>query len=176
MTDTQTQPTKFYQKTWFRYLRDITLVLLVITGVGLFQTRNLLATKTPAPTWKLHALDGTPHTLAQYKGKKTLLFFWAPWCTVCHLESDNIKAIKRFYGQDVHVVSVALAYEKTPDVQAFIKKHDIDYTVLLGNKTTQRAYNISAFPTLYVLDEQLRVEHTIVGYTTQLGMHLRLWF
>ena len=151
-------------------------MLAILLGVTAFQSRNLLSDRAPAPAFKLYDMKGRAHDLSQYQGKKTMLLFWAPWCTVCHAESHNVKAIKAAYKDEINVVSVALAYEgDRTKVEGFIKKHDVDYTVLLGHTQTQRDYKISAFPTLYILDEQGRIEDSLVGYTTELGMRLRLW-
>lgn len=151
-------------------------MLAILLGVTAFQTRNLLSDRAQAPHFKLYDMKGRAHDLTQYQGKKTMLLFWAPWCTVCHAESHNIKAIKAAYKDELHVVSVALAYEgDRSQVEGFIAKHDVDYTVLLGHTQTQRDYKVTAFPTLYILDEQGRIEDALVGYTTELGMRLRLW-
>lgn len=155
---------------------DLLIGLTIFSAITAFQTRDLLQDRQPAPPFSLTTMQGQRIDHESLKGKKTLLLFWAPWCTVCHAESHNIKAIKAAYKDEINLVSIALAYEDRADVQAFIDKHQVDYPVLLGHNQTQRSYQISAFPTLYILDEQGRVEDALVGYTTELGIRLRLWF
>ena len=163
------------QRRAVRWGMDLAFGLIIFLAITAFQTRHLLGGRSPAPDFVLTDMAGQRHELRQYHGKKTLLLFWAPWCTVCHAESDNVKAIKAAYGQDVHVVSVALGYERPEQVQAFMDKHQVDYTVLLGHAQTQRDYKVSAFPTLYLLDERGQIRHALMGYTTTLGMRVRLW-
>src|SRR5947209_6278565 len=47
-----------------------------------------------APDFALPALDGRTISLAQYRGKKIVLSFWASWCEPCRLETP---ALKEFY-------------------------------------------------------------------------------
>jgi peroxiredoxin len=159
-----------------RWAIDLTIVALVFTAVSMWQTRDLVDTGEPAPPTTLHSLDGDEISLNQYKGKKTMVVFWAPWCGVCGAESDNIDRVKSMLGDRVNVTSVVLDYRSRDDIQGFIDEHDVQYPVLLGTSQTAEDFNVSVFPTLYILDEEGRIEHTLAGYTTTLGMLWRVFF
>jgi len=156
-----------------RLLLDALLVLAVVTGAGLWQTRGHLGTGT-APALALRSLDGQPVSLEGLRGKPVLVAFWAPWCGVCSAQSDNLARARRWAGDRAHVVSVAAAYGDEAEVRAHVGAKGIDYPVWLGGDEATRAFRVEVFPTIYFLDAQGRVKGSVAGYTTTLGMLGRL--
>jgi hypothetical protein len=47
--------------------------------------------------------------------------------------------------------------------------------VLMGNDELEEAYGVTAFPTIFVLSSEGRIQESSVGYTTRLGFLWRLW-
>lgn len=157
---------------WFRWGVDLLVVLCVVLGVGLYQTRGHLA--GPAPAFALVGLDGREVSLADLKGKPTLLAFWAPWCGVCRTESPNLSWVQKLVGSRARVISVASAWEQVGQVQAYVQQQGVDYPVLLDGVGLSRAFNVEAFPTVYFLDDAGNIKGSVVGYTTTLGLLARL--
>lgn len=166
---------KWRQTRWFRWGSDAAFVVVLFVAVSMVQNRGLLPAGEHAPKLELTSLDGTAQTLGgPTPGQRTLLVFWAPWCGVCGAESDNVDRVRRWLGDRVRVVSVALGYAGLDSVRDFVAEQSVAYPVLLGRDRVQKAYQVSAFPTLYVLDERGRIAHRATGYTTTLGMLWRL--
>jgi peroxiredoxin len=157
-----------------RIASDVLVVALIFAGASAWQTRALLPGGRPAPDFTLTDLAGAPHQLAELHGKKVLLVFWAPWCGVCASDTEAINAVARAAGDRYTVLSVALSWDSRADVERFAREHDLRYPVLLGDDAVARSFAVAAFPTAYVIDEDGRVEHALVGYTTELGLRLRL--
>jgi len=173
MTDSETHvpPRKRRLK---RLAIDGGLILLVFLAIGAWQTRNLIASGAAAPDFTLHDLDGEPHRLAELQGRKVLLYFWAPWCGVCKTVAPNVASIAESAGDDVTVLSVALSYKSEEDVARVAREHGIPGTVLLGNASVREAYAVDAYPTFYVLGADGTIRHSLVGYSTWLGLRARL--
>ena len=150
---------------------DGLIFLAVLMVVMSFQARHLISSGEAAPNFTLKDMDGTERALSDYRGEKVLLAFWSPWCGVCGMEMSNLQALHESDG--VKVVTVALGYERLEDVENFIAEHDVKFPVLLGNRETQQAYHIKSFPTLYVVDADGEIEHSVVGYTTEMGLRMR---
>jgi peroxiredoxin len=155
-----------------RWAIDLAIVALIFTGISMWQTKDLVGTGEAAPETVLQSFDGDIVDFDQYKGKKTMVVFWAPWCGVCGAESDNVDRVKSLLGDRINVTSVVLDYQNRQDIQDFIDEQGVEYPVLLGKTKTARNYNVNVFPTLYILDDEGRIEHTVAGYTTTFGM---LW-
>lgn len=161
------------ERRWFRWTRDALFVLILLGAVGAWQTRGHLD-GVEAPPLALRSLEGAPASSLAPPGKPVLLAFWAPWCSVCKMQSQNLSWVKRLVGDRAQVISVAAAYADVGEVRAYVREHGAEYPVLLGDDRVLRAYRVAAFPTIYFLDAQGRVRRSAVGYTTTLGMLWRL--
>lgn len=151
---------------------DLAVVLLVLAGIGAWQTRDLVSTGTPAPGFELVDLQGATHRLDELKGRKVLLYFWAPWCGVCKAAAPNVASIAK--SQDAEVLSIALSYKSEADVERVAREHGIPGPVLLGDSGVRESYAVSAYPTFYVIGADGTIRHTLVGYATWLGLKTRL--
>ena len=153
---------------------QLLLALVVIWGVGQWQARRLLATKALAPDFTLTALDGRSHSLAEARGKKTVLYFFAPWCKVCGYSSSNVNALRRARSpSELAIYAVGLEWDDEAELRRFAREHELSMPVLRGDEALRKAYRVDTFPTVYILDEQGTVTDRIVGYTSELGLRLR---
>ncbi|TNF28653.1 MAG: TlpA family protein disulfide reductase [Deltaproteobacteria bacterium] len=158
---------------WSRWAIDIAILMAIFWAVGRYQSRNLLDDRVMAPDFTLVDLDGVKHTLSDYRGQKVLLLFWAPWCTVCHLESDNWARLQS-WREDVRVIAVAGGWETKASVEEFIGDDRGAYPVLLGNDAVLRAYHVDSFPTHYIIDTDGSVAWQGAGYSPTIAVWMRL--
>lgn len=52
-------------------------------------------------------VSGESVDTSTYAGRPTVLWFWAPWCTICRVEGPKIAELADQLGSDVQVVGVA---------------------------------------------------------------------
>jgi thiol-disulfide isomerase/thioredoxin len=165
------------QKRWFAWGVDLSIALMIFAAISAWQTRSHLDDGVMAPDFSLISFDepgAARTTLEGLRGKKTVLFFWAPWCTVCDAESSTISALQASHGDEINVRSVVLGYEDHDSIRAFMSSHEVDYPVLLGQNTMTTQWHIEAFPTIYLLDSKGHIASSVVGYTTRAGLLARL--
>ncbi|HEY5072026.1 MAG TPA: TlpA disulfide reductase family protein [Caulobacteraceae bacterium] len=83
------------------------------------------AKPSPAPTVPFADAAGRSHTLAEFKGKVTLLNVWANWCAPCKLEIPSLAKLQAAYaGRPLAVVAVSLGKgEDETAGHAFIDKN-----------------------------------------------------
>ena len=161
---------------WKGWAKEIGIVLVVFVAISAFQTRKHVGSGEAAPAFSHGTLSGERVSLASLEGKPTAIVFWAPWCGVCKQEAGTISEVRDAVGEDANVVSMALSYDSQLGVEAFVEEWGVDYPVILGSERTRAAYKVEAFPTIYVLDGNGRVRHTMVGYTPGFGLRARLWW
>jgi thiol-disulfide isomerase/thioredoxin len=156
-----------------RWSLELILVVVVVNVVAAWQVRG--AVTGHAPELSLATLDGRSLSSAELRGKPTMLVFWAPWCTVCRAESGAVSTLMHVVGNHANVVSIASDYDNVDAVRRYVDDRDVDYPVLLGDTRAARMYRVRAFPTLYFLDDNGDIRHTVSGYTTLAGMMWRLF-
>lgn len=153
---------------------ELAAALALVFGISAYQSRHHL--RGPAPEAPLRTLDGSTTALTAWRGRTTVLEVWAPWCTVCKVQTDNLARARGWLGARANVVSVAAAYENLDEVRRAVRDHAIDVPVLLGDEGFTRRLGVRAFPTVFVLDAQGRVVSSTQGYTSTLGLVLRAWW
>lgn len=119
----------------------------------------------------LPTLMGETVTLAA-QGKITVIYFFAPWCNVCHLSIDNLQNTY-LKNQNIEVIAVALDYSTVEEIKEFNKSHQLTFPIALGNSSVKRDFKIAGYPSYYVLDENNKLLSKSMGYTTELGFYLR---
>ena len=72
---------------------------------------------SPAPFASLTFLDGSPHTLQEFRGKHIVLAFWATWCTKSGplIAELNEYAAKKASRSDI--VFLAVSVDKSENVE-----------------------------------------------------------
>lgn len=106
------------------------------------------------------------------EGKTTVLYFFAPWCQICHISIGNLQTL---YEKNEHleVVAVAMDYTSIEEVLDFTKQHQLTFPIALGNEEIKHAFSISGFPSYYVINEENTIIGKSMGYSSELGLYLR---
>lgn len=158
-------------------LMDAVLIFIFLFLFSMWQNRGTLAAAgQAAPDFKLTALDGADHQLQDYQGQQVLLYFFAPWCSVCKLSADNLNDLRAARSEDdLMIMMMALSYDDRAEVEQFVADLDLQVPVLLGSETQMMDYQIQGFPTYYVIDEAGNLESKSMGYSTEIGMRFRTW-
>ncbi|MDD4797817.1 MAG: peroxiredoxin [Eubacteriales bacterium] len=90
----------------------------------------MLQTGQPAPDFSLPDYEGNPHTLAQFRGKKVVLYFYprdnTPGCTrqACAFKS----AYNDFRAKDIAVIGISR--DSQASHKKFIEKYELPFLLL----------------------------------------------
>ena len=118
----------------------------------------------PASTFVL--LDGSSKTTQDFKGKVTLVNFWATSCTTCVAEMPQIVATHdKFKTRGYETVAVAMQYDPPSYVVNFAETRKLPFKVAIDNTGTvaQAWGDVKLTPTTYILNKQGEIVKKYVG-------------
>jgi thiol-disulfide isomerase/thioredoxin len=118
-----------------------------------------------APSWVgVEPVGTAPPSVASLRGKVVLLDFWATWCGPCRLLAPKLSALQARYGaQGLRVVGITT--DDAEKAALFAQRVTMRYPVEVDSKgETSRIYDISALPTLFVIDKRGVVRDVSIGY------------
>jgi len=158
-----------------RWWIEVAIVAAAFFAVQLFVTRDVV--RGPLPPLEGVLADGTPITAKQWQrmhgGDAFLLYVWATWCPICKTVEGSIDAVAR----DAPVLTVAMQSGSAAEVERFLAARGYRWPALIDNDARlSRQLGVDAVPTLIFVDRAGQVRAATQGYTSEIGMRLRLWW
>jgi thiol-disulfide isomerase/thioredoxin len=125
------------------------------------------------PALEGRSLDGKPFAWEDFQGRSAVIYFWATWCPVCAAMRGGIEAV----AADYPLISVALQSGNAEEVSRYVREKDFRVAVLLDEEgSLAERYGLRGVPALFILDPQGRIRFAATGYTSEIGLRLRLWW
>lgn len=170
---------------WRRTFRDIIIAILVFTLLSIWLSRHLLDEGTSVGEYTLTRVNTTETTQVTdpvslewpSQSEKTLLYFFAPWCSICRISMPGLNLFAEQSGEgnsDIRILAVALDYEDPEAVRVFAEETGFKGTVVLGDESMRDAFRVTGYPSYYVLDKEGKVIHSDRGLSTPPGLWLRM--
>lgn len=119
-----------------------------------------------APAFSLPDLSGKAVSLSDYKGKVILLNFWASWCPPCRAEMPSLQKLSNSLKDKKFVVLAVGLDQDQEQIRSFINSERYAFKVLLDPESrAARIYNVTLYPTSFILDKKGVIKHKVVGAT-----------
>ncbi|MBT3336033.1 MAG: redoxin domain-containing protein [Methylococcales bacterium] len=101
-----------------------------------------------------------------------VIYFWASWCGICQsIQGTMSDVLVQMSG-----MTVAVKSGSNEDVQKYLKKSELDWPVVNdADGAIGDAFGIRGVPTIFVIGPSGKIKFTAVGYTSAIGLQLRLW-
>jgi len=137
-----------------------------------FKESDMLSTKDNLSKYQFTLTTTNGGNVSLKPAKKTVIYFFAPWCSICHASIGNLQEVYQ-KNQEVNVIAVALDFVDKEEVIAFVARHNLTFPIAYGSEAVKQAFKIYAYPSYYVLSEDNIVLAKSMGYSTEIGLHLR---
>lgn len=154
-----------------RYVKEILYFIIIMTifanTLSLYKAQSL--SNAPLELKAVKLIDNTTYTLQD--NRPILIHFWATWCPTCKLEAANINLLSHSY----QVITIAVSSGSDYEIKKYLDEHGYDYKVVNDKDgSLARKFRIAGFPTTFIYDKHKNLVFKEVGYTSTLGLWLRL--
>lgn len=132
----------------------VTALLLRTPGLG------------PAPETSFVLLDGSQQSTTAFRGKVTLVNFWATSCTSCVAEMPKLVATyEKYRERGYDTVAVAMSYDPPSYVVNFTQTRKLPFKVAIDNTGAVASAwgDVRLTPTTYLVNKRGEIVKRYVG-------------
>ena len=155
-------------------LKEVTLTVILVAVfaniISYLKRPDLPVENLPAINVRL--IDAEQFSTHALKDEPLLIHFWATWCPTCRTEAGNIERISKSF----QVLSVAVQSGTDAKLRKYMSEHDLHFRVLNDTSGLADDFNVQAYPTTFIFDSKGELAFTEVGYTSTIGLYLRMWW
>jgi thiol-disulfide isomerase/thioredoxin len=158
-----------------RWAAEAGLVMVVLVALQWWQARDV--PRGLAPPFLAPMADGSNGSLTEWRathpGETVGVYFWADWCPICRAQEGSVDALRA----DWPVLTVAMQSGNVVAVSKVLRERGLDWpTAIDADGGIAARYGLHGVPALVIVDGRGEIRSVMVGYTTTLGMRLRLWW
>ena len=127
-----------------------------------------------APESTFVLLDGSKKSTADFKGKVTLVNFWATSCVTCVAEMPKLIATHQKYAaQGYETVAVAMSYDPPSYVVNYTETRQLPFKVAIDNTgAVAKAWgDVKLTPTTYLVNKRGEIVKQYVGEPDFAALH-----
>lgn len=173
--DSKAVGTKSHKPRWRRWLLDVAVIVVILLGVQAWQARDVPGGM--APDFAAPDLEANLITLADWRdahaGQAIALYFWADWCPICGAQRGTIDTLQ----SDYPILTIAMQSGDSESVRRYLAEHGLDWaTAVDADGRIAARFGLHGVPAFITLAPDGQISSVAIGYTTGLGMRLRLWW
>jgi thiol-disulfide isomerase/thioredoxin len=140
-------------------------------ALALLDADSLLAGAAPAgarepfaPAFALPDLQGDTVSLDAFRGKVTLVNFWASWCDPCREEFPLMAQLYREFARADFAIAAISDDVDAGKMVAFVRQFRPPFPILVGGGRMKQTYHYRGLPYSVLLDRHGRVVERIFGF------------
>jgi thiol-disulfide isomerase/thioredoxin len=149
-------------------------LLLAMFALGLVASISACSSSQVAPESTFVLLDGSKISTSDFKGKVTLVNFWATSCVTCVAEMPKLIAThQKYVTQGFDTVAVAMSYDPPSYVVNYTETRQLPFKVAIDNTgSVAKAWgDVALTPTTYLLNKRGEIVKQYVGEPDFAALH-----
>ncbi len=116
-----------------------------------------------APDFSVKTLDGREIRLADLRGRRVVLDFWATWCPPCAREIPHFIELANQAGANDLVV-LGISDEPEPRLAKFAQDRGINYPIASATGLPAPYKDVQSIPTTFFVDRNGVIQTVLQGY------------
>lgn len=171
--DSQVVRTTTRKPRWRRWMLEIAIIIVILLGVQAWHARDVPGGM--APDFSAPGLEMNVITLADWRdthaGQAIALYFWADWCPICSAQRGTIDTLQADYP----ILTLAMQSGDSGSVRRYLAEHGLDWATAVDEDGRIAArFGLHGVPAFITIAPDGQISSVAIGYTTGLGMRLRL--
>jgi thiol-disulfide isomerase/thioredoxin len=136
----------------------------VLDPVSLLAQAPTLGRDIFSPPFALPDLSGKTVRLEDFRGKVTLVNFWASWCAPCREEFPHMAELLREFRNRPFAIAAISDDVSDPNMRAFVREFRPPFPVLVGKGRMKAIYHYRGLPYSVLLDRNGRIIERLFGF------------
>ena len=158
-----------------RWILEALLIVSIVLAVQAWHKRDAVSGRLP--TLSAVLADGGEITSGSWRaghpGRATALYFWAEWCPICRLMEGNVDSLDKGWP----VLTVAMQSGNARQVARHLAERGLAWpTAIDADGAISRRFGLHGVPAFVVVDPHGEIRFVEIGYTSGIGLRLRLWW
>lgn len=146
-----------------RYTRQVSQSL-TSGSAGLKPTVQFVKNAVPVADMTFQDIDGRTMSTKDWKGKVTLVNFWATWCPPCRAEIPALIKLQDSYRDTLQIIGVSFDEGSVDDVRQFVRDQKINYPIVMSTPELEKGFpGVFALPTTFMLDRDVKTVQKHIG-------------
>lgn len=110
----------------------------------------------------LQDANGKRYQYSDYRGKVTVVNFWASWCAPCVEEIPSLNRLKaQMQNEPFELITINYA-ESAQTIREFMQKVDVQFPVLIDPKgVNAQQWNVIGFPSTFVIGPDGKIHYGV---------------
>lgn len=163
------KPNKYKILKLLKYIIGSLIFIIILTKISsfifddrpdLFKEHNIVMIEDPIRISHYHFRNfaGKDHSFDNYRGKYSILAFWATWCGYCAKEFPKMDEFAA-KNRDIPIIPIPHTEDTPSEIARFYSKLGIKNLPSFWNYGSglHRHMQIRGYPTFYIIDDQARV-------------------
>jgi thiol-disulfide isomerase/thioredoxin len=138
----------------------------LVGALAVGATAYVLSSAQLAPPSSFVMLDGSTQDTSSFKGKVTLVNFWATSCVTCVAEMPQlISTFEKYSPKGFDTIAVAMSYDPPSYVVNFAQTRALPFSVAIDNTgAVAKAWgDINLTPTTFIVNKRGEIVKRYVG-------------
>lgn len=147
------------------FLKQITMLIVVLMLFPSILYANSVKVGEPAPTFTLLDEDGKPQDIKTFLDKPTIIYFTHNACHYCTQVIAHLKTAEMEFGREnLRIIGINVMAKDEKLIRAYKDELDFTFPMFAGNKwELLKAYKINYVPLLVFVDAK-QIVRKVVGH------------
>ena len=153
------------------YLGYFAVFLVISLGLALFRGSDH---EKVTISDKYIYTDGSQVAADTLQRKKTVVYYWATWCTVCNANLPLVKFYASFFPTgNFQFISIEEGADPGK-LERYMAENNIRFPVVVGDESLLNIWRVQGFPSFYFVNTSGEVEYVDAGIVNPFSFILRL--